>query len=512
MIKKLFPDQETVKIAANKALAKHKHIIVQAATGWGKTVLISDIIRSALAPRTLTDGTIRQGKTVLVLTESTNIFSQLHEECGGTEIKAGGKDGYLMPGQCYVAMCQSLINRPMFLKQLAEMGSNLLLIADEAHLNHMTDVISLFPDAYRIGFTATPALRWARHLTDLYKAIVCGPQVDELISMGRLSPYKYYARVAADENELKIVRGEFSESSQAKAFEKQAVYNKLFDDLKNIPYTKCMIFAGSIQQAEDIHQQLIMQGFRSCRYHSKMHKLVREDELKAFTERHDADICVSVAALNKGWDYKPVDLIILLVATTSLPRFLQSIGRGSRVVDMLKLWIWGIKNYKGKTHFTVLDYGGNWKRHGLYDWERDWPELWCNAPKKKDGVAPVKMCPKCEYINNASAAVCKDCGHVFEKAPPPPAEEGKLVEVTAEYEKMRGRSVSDLNCEELAVYAKLKNKAPYAIRIARVQEQTRPGFLDGFAKAMGYKGGWANHQRTLMEQKGNEKFFDTTLR
>ena len=58
------------------------------------------------------------------------------------------------------------------------------------------------------------------------------------------------------------------------------------------------------------------------------------------------------------------------------------IGRGSRTAP-------------GKQVFTVLDYGGNYERHGLWDSEIDWQKKWNQKPKnKKEGVAPVKLCPK----------------------------------------------------------------------------------------------------------------------
>lgn len=386
-------------------------------------------------------------------------------------------------------MSQSLANRDSIISQLQQLKTKLLLLIDECHINTMTKVIQQFDEAFRIGFSATPAWKWGKHLPKLYNFLVEGPQVDELIQSGYLSPYKYFARVSASLNELKIKNGEFTEESQEFAFEKQQVYEGLFDDLKKIKYTKCMIFTASIRHAENVHQQLTEAGFNSCRYHSQLTNGAYE--LAKFTDLNQSDICVSVAALNKGWDYKPIDLVVFLKATTSLPSFLQMLGRASRTI-------------KGKTHFTVLDYAENYKRHGLYDWDRDWQELWKEGKRKREGVAPIKMCPECEYIMHASAPKCPNCGYVFPAKQQTP-EESKLIEITESYNQLVGKKISQLTPQELSIYVKFKNKRPYGARIARSHGID---FLLQYAQCMGYKPGWANHQDT----NNPVDYYDITLK
>jgi len=210
-------------------------------------------------------------------------------------------------------------------------------------------------------------------------------------------------------------------------------------------------------------------------------------------------VCVSVGVLTKGWDYPPLDLVILNRATTSLPLYMQMIGRGSRT-------------FTDKNIFTVLDYGGNYERHGLWDAEVDWQKKWQQQKKKKEGVAPVKNCPICDYINPVSVAACKNCGHIFEVQDTKPNEdETRLIEITAVYRNLIGLKVSELNPQQLALYAKFKNKKAFAIRVARSQEQKIPGFLLQFAIFMGYKPGWTHYQS---QQLTNEQilFTDITLK
>jgi hypothetical protein len=157
------------------------------------------------------------------------------------------------------------------------------------------------------------------------------------------------------------------------------------------------------------------------------------------------------------------------------------VGRGGRAIGP-------------KREFLCLDYGGNGKRHFGWDYDHDWSKKWNQISKKKTlGAPPVKECPKCDYLCNASARVCPNCGHIFDAKPKesPPTE---LVELDKDYQSIRGKQLSALNPIELAIFAKKTGKKAYAIRVAKRGEQLRPGYLGEFAKAMDYKRGWVGYQ------------------
>lgn len=442
------------------AAAKHQKIIAQAVTGFGKSVVIGEIAKAA----------INKGKTVLLLTESTKIFPQLSEEVGNClEISAGVKNVPLTTGTIIVSMAQTLARRPVFLSWFAGLGKNLIVIADEAHIGSMNNVLSKLPDPFLIGFTATPDFRVAKHLPEFYNEIVCSLQPSELVDLGFLSSYSHKARTRADLANLKKQGGEFTEQSQQEAFEKPQVYEGLVEDLGSVGYKKAMVFTASIAHAENVSASLTASGFTNVVVHSQS-----DPSLLDKFQKGDVDICVSVAMLTKGYDFKKIDLIILLRATTSLALYLQMCGRGSRIID-------------GKDGFLVLDYGDNWKRHGLWIHDRDWEVLWKGKPKKDDGVAPIKDCPACGFILAVSIMLCPSCGHVFEKKIDGPIGKTELINLTEEYNKLKGRKISTLSPLELVAYVKTTNKKPYGLRIAKAKLQAGDHeFLKEYAKAMKY--------------------------
>lgn len=469
-MKQLRPDQIPIVNNTIRALRDHRKVIMQSATGSGKSVMMLHIVARAC----------KSGRTCLVLTESIKIFSQLANEFNAIRINSKTNYFVVRPGAVYVAMSQSLNNRKSVIEQFQSLGDDLILLIDEAHIGTTKKVIEQF-NCPRIGATATPAWRWAKFLPELYTFLVEGLQVEELININSLTPYQHKGRKKIDATGLvKDSKGEYTERSQEIVFGETKVYEGLYEDLASVTYRKCMIYVASIKQAIEVNNNLSSHGFKSVMYHSQMNNA--QDSLNQF--HSDVDIMVSVAALTKGYDYAHIDLIILYRATTSLPLYLQMIGRGGRLLP-------------GKTHFLVLDYGLNYDRFGAWDANRDWQKLWRPQPKKSEQPAPVKACPSCDSFLHTSAMVCKWCGFVFPVVERK-YEQGDLVDFRSAYTDLIGKRISELNPEQLATYAKEKKAGAYAIWVAksrRLEEKRSANppatnFIRDFGKAMGYKPMW----------------------
>ncbi len=461
--------QQSFTLQHRKDLAKYKHVIAQSPTGSGKTKMFIYLAKKA----------IEAGKTVLMIVEGKRLYKQLQDEYPSIEINASNRFVLVQRNKHHIAMAQTLKKRPSTISMFNSLGDNLYIITDEAHVGQATVILEKLTIAFLSGFTATPDYRCAKHLPKIYKHLTPGPQVKELIYTDDpdgpfLMPCKHYARQCADHSGLKIKNGNFTEESQLKVYDVRNVYDILEEDLRFFNFKKCMIFTSSIEHAVHCKNELESRGFRTAIVHSELSPEENECNFLFFT-KGGVNICINVAMLTKGIDHPPIDGVVTLRDTTSLGLYLQMLGRGSRP-------------FIGKLFFTHLDYGTNCERHGFYDDDRDWSELWKQKPKKQ-GVTPTKLCPKCEYICHAAAPSCPDCGYIFPvKEKEQEAAKTELVELTPQH-----KSWATMTAIELYQASKERNYKR-AIQEARKRESTHPGFLGEFANAAGYKLSWVQDQ------------------
>lgn len=454
-------------------LAVYKKIIACAPTGSGKTKVFISICLSALS----------KGKTILIITESDKIYKQLASEVKNfTNINADSRLLYIEHNKVYIAMAQTLARRQKLIEQFKSMGSSLLSIYDEAHLGTATKLLLELPNSLLIGFTATPAMKWAKHLPILYNDIAISVQTEWLVSNGYLTPYQHDQVVPDGIDKLEQRGGEFTEESQERVFDTENAHSFVPRYLNKYAFKKCMVFCASIKSCESLAAYLVEQGIQVAVQHSKYDIRTEAQQSWELGQFHSMDsgvnVCISVASMNKGYDFPPVDLILLYRATTSLPLYLQMCGRASRLFPNKRIW-------------TVVDFGGNGKRHGRWDFTHPWHELWNKVKKKREGVAPVKDCPKCLYLLPAMAMQCPNCGHEFKKQAPSAVEQVRSI-MLEKVAAVEGKRLSQLTAIELAYWAKIANKKLHATRVARAQEQKNGGgFLSAFGSAMGYKNGWA---------------------
>lgn len=120
--------------------------------------------------------------------------------------------------------------------------------------------------------------------------------------------------------------------------------------------------------------------------------------------------------LSTGTNIVGIDLIVDAYKTLSAGRYVQRVGRGTRVIyppgfdpeavdaaARREAIAGGVK-----PNCRYMDFAGNIDAHGPVDMINP------KKPGKGEGDAPIKVCPKCEEINHASVRVCSCCGFEFE--------------------------------------------------------------------------------------------------
>lgn len=180
----LRPYQEKLKKDASVLVNEKKSIIVQSVGGTGKTPIFIEICRSAIS----------RGRSAIIITERTAVFKQAVEKSGGIPIGNGIKFVDVQSGRLYVAMAQTLKNRPLIIDQFNNLDKEIIVIVDECHISTANKVLDKLTNKLLLGFTATPDFRIAKHLPLYYNDIVCAPNVQWFIDNNYLCDYQHVIR------------------------------------------------------------------------------------------------------------------------------------------------------------------------------------------------------------------------------------------------------------------------------------------------------------------------------
>ena len=422
------------------AIEKHRTVIAQLPTGGGKTVEFSLIIKKFLYNFTSID----RGP-VLVLVHREELLHQSAraiKESINTEpcLITSDTDRFYI-SRVYVGMVQSTMSRLHMIKEPS------LIIIDECHLQNFNKVHRTFPNTKIIGFSATPIYSSKKdHLKNYYEKIITGPSIKELINLEFLSQNITRApKTSVDSSQFSYdrLKGDFNERQMSSVYSMQNNVTNVIDQyFKFCLNKKTIVFNVTIEHSKEVDKCFNICGYNSRHLDSSCKD--REEIFKWFKETPNA-ILNSVMIPTMGFDEPTVESVILNYSTMSLVKFIQTCGRGSRIVDEFFIE----KNHslypyelKIKNTFDIIDLGQNWKRFGDWNDERDWDYIFNNPETSGDGIAPVKSCPECEALVYASSRTCAYCGHEFEKKVYKQQDIEELIVITKgiDIEKLVGKS------------------------------------------------------------------------
>lgn len=458
----------------------NKRIVLCAPTGSGKTVMFTFMVKKHL----------ERGGRVIIFTHRTELLTQAggtFDEFGLTpELIIAGKEPDLT-APLHIAMVETFNRRKM--EYSAFMQQKTLIIFDEAHLQNFTKIMEDVPtSAVSIGATATPYRPPKQiQMSEFYTDLIQEMDTQDVINEGKLTPAKSFG-IDIDMSGLKKKANDYDTSQY---YEENKIYKGVVNNWERTSKNKkTILFASNIQSSKEVCQEFISKGYNAKHIDGKTSKNDRTNILEWFDKTNDAIIC-NCGILTAGFDQKDIHTVILYRATTSLPLFLQMCGRGSRI-------------HPGKEYFNILDFGNNIARHGFWEDRRQW-ELSYKKKKDKQQEAPIKICPKCEAINRASAKECECCGFVFPI--PEPTEEEVILKELKKVE-LKGQKISMLSIDDLIILQRAKKfKSAFIWRVIRSRGKNT---LSIYAKTMGYSDGWVFRQIQEIEQ-GNIKFTDLTV-
>lgn len=342
-------------------------------TGAGKTVVFSALVREWRHDTQYTKTT--QGQRVMILAHRDELVDQaiakLRAVMPGVNVgKVKGTDNDVH-ADVVVASVQTISRAGrmaplrIFQKTYGSIG---LIITDECHhaaAASYRKIYNAFPDALRLGVTATMARGDGRGLGSVWDDVVFQRSVLWMISKGYLTDVrtKRVDLKALNMGSVSVSRGDWAAGDLGRALmDAEAdtaiarAYKEHAGDRQGI------VFTPTVETAHAASVALHNAGIRSEVIHGETHSLDRRAAYEDY-RTGKIQVLVNCLVLTEGFDMPQASAIVIARPTQSETLYAQMVGRG-------------LRPYPGKADCLVLDLVGASanKLRTLIDLDPDGPE------------------------------------------------------------------------------------------------------------------------------------------
>jgi len=394
----LLPFQTKAKEDIKEAFKTYRSVLLQSATGSGKTIIGTAYIQECLEDpnekvlflvnlQVLVSQSYKTGKIFGIT------YDVLHDEL--TEDLDGNKYGDCRwKNQCVISLPRTFVNTIEGDNETNDLYYDpswrpTLIVIDEAHKGTSEcyqRIRAMFPEARILGMTATPYRQQneeGEKLTDWYKTMVSTVPVEELIQMGRL------------------VRPEYLEFDETYNVVKE--YQKITAGREN---KQAIVFVETFPQGRALEAAFRAEGINAIQVtagnkENDVSPQTADERQKIYNDfnNHQVKVLISIKALCEGFDSESATYCFLVGPIGNVALYHQMIGRV-------------LRSSQDKTMAFILDFCGNFAKHGRieeYQWSLDYqvPETCHLGTERTIGVD--------EWHRNKKVFIrCADCNHVFD--------------------------------------------------------------------------------------------------
>lgn len=447
MISELRPYQvQTLSDIRDSVRGGVRRLVVQAATGAGKTKLAAAIVEGGLA----------KGSRVAFCVPSISLIDQTVEsfyaegirDIGVIQANHGMTD-WSKPVQ--VCSIQTIQKRGFPEAQV--------VIFDEIHRLHEAHRVWLkHPDwqaVPMIGLSATP---WTKGLGKYFESLLIAATTSDLIDQGFLSKFRVFATGHPDLSEVRTVAGDYHEGELSGAMQK----GELTADIvrtwsEKWGKDKTLCFGVDKAHAKSIQERFEFAGI-TCGYQDADTTADERREIKRKFHNGTYRVVSNIQTLTTGVDWD-VRCLILARPTRSEMLYVQIIGRALRTAP-------------GKDHALILDHSDTTAKLGFvteihHDSLNNGKPVEKSVMEKKEPLP--KECKNCAFLKPPKTKICPNCGHETVIRSEIMECDGELVEFKPGAGKAKAKLRHDFSEEEKRqFYAELKTYA--------IQHEYKPGW------------------------------------
>ncbi len=326
-----------------------KRLLVQMATGTGKTVLFAELAK-------------RCKGNVLIVNERQELVEQtasrVAEWTGAPVGIEMGDRRDLSRGprpRVVVASIQTLAKR----FTAVPFNWPTFIVIDEAHhavAKSYRDVLDYFSGSYILGVTATPDRSDEIFLGQTFEELAFQYSIAHAIRDGWLAPIRQFAiKTTIDLSRVRTTAGDLNAGDLEAVMVHEAnlaqVARPIVSESKGKPG---IVFGVSVRHAHDLAAALnSISG--SPNFAAALDGSHSRDERAAVLDaarRGDIKMLCNCALFTEGFDWPAIEVVAVARPTKSRALYAQMVGRGTRLSP-------------GKTDVLVLDFTSNSKKHRL---------------------------------------------------------------------------------------------------------------------------------------------------
>ena len=366
---------------------KYDSVMLQMPTGTGKTYLFTSIVNDLLAAYKEAHRDIH----ILVVAHRMELLDQISATLTRFGISHGfiqGEREQHLWKRVQVASIMSLLTERNYYNTLRLKFD--YIIVDEAH-HSLADtyikLFELFPEAKKLGVTATPWRLNHESFLSLYQTLIVSPQISWFISNNLLADFDYVS-IKPDSDIQRLVdrsevadTGDFVNADLDNTFNNQRIRSKVYESYKRFADgRKGIIYAINKLHASKIAELYSSHGINAVAIDCDTPKDERKELISKF-KTGEITVLVNVEIFTEGFDCPDVSFIQLARPTKSLALYLQQVGRGLRIVE-------------GKEKTIIIDNVGLYNYFGLPDANRKWQyhfkghdDVEHSSSRKKDTLA-----------------------------------------------------------------------------------------------------------------------------
>jgi superfamily II DNA or RNA helicase len=373
--------------------------------------------------------------------------------------------------RCSVSMVQTVS------RHIDKLPEPQIIITDEAHhstANSFKKIYEAFPDALRLGFTATPIRLNRGGLGEIYEELITSVSTRWLIDNNFLSPYKYYSVKLADTSGLHVKAGDYKADEIAELMQNSEIYGETVKQWERLAKGKKTIaYCASVEAAEQTAEQFRQAGYTAASLSGSTPKELRTRIMQDFRESRIM-ILTNCELFGEGLDVPDCECTVLLRPTQSLTLYIQQSMRSMR--------------YMPDKTAIIIDHVGNCYLHGLPDDEREWS---LESKKKQENTVKIRECPMCFAVYPPTKQKCPYCGYAAVKEiqrKNKAVVEIDLVEMQRQ-EDIKNTKYSDLTAESWSDVERIRKargyKIQWAVRFAVLHDIAVPHKYDNMRRIIG---------------------------